>query len=563
MTAVRAPSAEDQIRLRALNDFIWYAETFLWIEDKQTRKLVRLTVKPVQRRLAKKILDDWASGVPVRIIVLKARREGVSTIVQALFFWLASLRKHQTAVTLSHHDRTTGELHAISERFYRKCPASLRPMRRQSRLGSVMEFANPSKNDAEVSRNPGLESKMSTITAKNAGAGTGANLVHCSEVGLYEENQIDAATVLLTLLQIVPTAPHTIVILESTARGVGNEFYKRWIQAEESLAEGVDDFYPFFIAWFEEPTNVIAEGGDLGELSDRELRLRSRFGCSDEQVAWRRYAIRALCGGDEDKFDQEYPESPEVAFLASGRPYFDQQSVKDALDAARDVKPWRRGDLVEDGNVVRMVDSKRGRLTVWEPPQEDEDYLISCDSSEGSGGDPQTARVFKRSALEVVAAWHGHVDRAELGHILYDLGVVYRTALIAVEINGGWGATPIAILRERRYWRLFRSAGVNKVKRKREVRWGWDTTPTNRALILDALGTAIRNGELVDHDPELYKECLVFAYSETGKPQAQPGKHDDRVMAEAIGVYLWQTEPRRAVQKPQPDRRVLQESTGY
>jgi hypothetical protein len=97
-----------------------------------------------------------------------------------------------------------------------------------------MEFANPTRDEEELARQPGFESSMSTITAKNAGAGQGANLVHCSEVGLWEGNQIDAKSVLDTLLQIVPLAPRTVICLESTARGVGNEFHARWKQAERS-----------------------------------------------------------------------------------------------------------------------------------------------------------------------------------------------------------------------------------------------------------------------------------------------------------------------------------------
>jgi hypothetical protein len=37
-------------------------------------------------------------------------------------------------------------------------------------------------------------------------------------------------------------------------------------------------------------------------------------------------------------------------------------------------------------------------LTVWEAPQDDEDYIIVCDPSEGSAGDPQDAVVLARFA---------------------------------------------------------------------------------------------------------------------------------------------------------------------
>jgi hypothetical protein len=441
-------------------------------------------------------------------------------------------------------------------------------MRRQVRRGQVLEFANPSRSDEAVAADPGLQSVLQVVTAKNAGAGKGANLILVSELGLYEQNQIPAKIVLDTLLQIVPTAPETVIVLESTARGVGNEFYRRWKGAERSLREGeTDDFYPFFIAWFEEPTNTItgASWEALGDLDEREERLRDSFGCDAGQVAWRRYAIRTLCGGDPDTFDQEYPESADVAFLSSGRPYFDQEAVSDHLEWALEQKPLVRGDLLEDEENVRFREAARGKLTVWEVPQKGEDYLIAVDSSEGSEhGDPQHAYVYKRSKLAIVASWHGRVDRDDLGDEMFLLGTLYNGALIACETNGGWGWTVIAVLRRRGYWRVYRDPGQNKVRKRRSLSYGFDMSPTKRPLVLDTLGQAIRDGDLDCADPELYRECLVFVYGPTGKPAAMPGEHDDRVTSAALGAYLWATEPKK-VQNPrkQPERRVISHAVGY
>jgi hypothetical protein len=71
-----------------MKDFEWYAESFLKVRDKQTPKLVPLELRPAQRRLIRWMLEQYQSGKPVRVIILKARQEGVSTVVQAFFFWL-------------------------------------------------------------------------------------------------------------------------------------------------------------------------------------------------------------------------------------------------------------------------------------------------------------------------------------------------------------------------------------------------------------------------------------------------------------------------------------------
>lgn len=60
---------------------------------------------------------------------------------------------------------------------------------------------------------------------------------------------------------------------------------------------------------------------------------------SFDQLAWRRAKIDDKdFGGDLDKFDQDYPSRPEVAFKASGRPVFDQGKI-DAMIALLPSRP--------------------------------------------------------------------------------------------------------------------------------------------------------------------------------------------------------------------------------
>lgn len=549
---------DQEVRRRLVEDFELFCETCLKVEAKDQSGLVGLQLKPVQRRLAQKILEIWHEGRPVRLIVLKARREGVSTLVQAFFYWRCSTRPHQKSLTLAHDDDGSQTLHGMSERFYENVPDLIRPSRKVAQSGKILAFANPSSKPVVRKENPGLGSEMRTVTRQNAGAGKGAKYLHASEVGLWGDS---AKETLGTILQTIPRAPETVVVLESTARGVGNEFYERWMKAES----GESEYVPFFIAWFEEPENRLDPPPDYRPDEDEEEWLQHEYGLDHAQLWWRRRVIEDECGGDLDLFHQEYPATPEQAFLSTGRPYFNMVAVGRHLDHARLATPIAVGDIeeVEGHRRVRLYQHPRGRVKIWEAPDEHDDYLIFADSSEGSTGDPQAAYVFSRSKLEIVASWHGRVDRDLFGHELFRLGVLYRFALVAVEVTGGWGYTPLAILKERHYPRLYSSKTEERRNRKRGVSLGWKTTPASRALMLDALGQALRQDDLVCNDPDLLVECSTFVYDEKGKPAAQPGKHDDRVMAAAGGVYLWLNESRRSEEAPAPKRRVLSEVAGY
>ena len=546
---------------RAYADFEWFAENLLWVQDKQSMKIIPLVLKPIQKRLARVILERLWAGEPVRVIILKARREGVSTLIQAIFYWLCSTRSHMHSMTVSHHDDTTKALHGMVERFYRYEPKRFRPMKRQSRRGQVLEFANPTRDDDEFERNPGLESTMRTVTFENAGAGTAAGLAHFSEHALWPES--DAKSVLDTALQTIPMAGNTIVAIESTARGMGNEFHDRWEKAER----GESDFVHVFFAWFDEPTNVreVSELG-LGDLDDEERKLQEVYDLSDEQLAWRRWSIANNCGGDLNTFHQEYPASAHEAFLATGRPYFPTEDVVRHLELIVNYgsKPLV-GELVEGADAIKFVENKRGLLSVWEAPLEGENYLISCDSSEGEEErDPQCAYVWKGSEPVIVAEWHGYVDRGELGDILYRLGKVYNDALIAVEVTGGWGNTPVEILRRRHYPHIYRRRGENRRGKKKSQLFGFDMNVVTRPLALDDLYQMIKTEEFQPRSANLMRECLTFILNDRGKPAAQAGKHDDRVMAAAVGAHLWQTEPlARRGPRVTRERHVLSSVTGY
>lgn len=550
---------------RLVRHFRIFAETCLLVEDKQTQQPVPFRLKPVQRRLAALIIWLLYLGMPVRIIVLKARREGVSTVVQAIFFWLTCTRTHQKCVTIAQDDETTKYLHGMSETFFDKMPPPFRPQRKTSKAGTVLEFANPSKNPDVVRKNPGLEGSLRTVSWKNAAAGQGATKLHLSEVGLYPRDQ--AKKTLDTALQTVPLASNTIVVLESTARGVGNEFYRRWRLAEQ----GVSEYIAFFVPWCDEPTNRIAPPVDFRRTPEEEA-LADEHGLDDAQLFWRRHTIANECGGDIDTFHQEYPLTPEEAFLATGRPYFNRGVVKSHWDRAMKSPPMMRGNLVEiefEGEAwTEFRADERGFVRIWERPDMEEDYVIFCDSSEGrERSDFQCVYVASRSKLKIVASWHGRIDRDALGDEIFKLGKLYGghsgEALVAIELTGGWGLTPQAILKRRGYSRIFQRFVYDQRSRKRRPQQGWKTTPETRALMLDALNQALRTDALECSDIELLNECFTFIYDDVGKPVAEEGAYDDRVITAAGLVYLWQTEPIKHKQEPSEPRKVRSVRTGY
>jgi hypothetical protein len=64
---------------------------------------------------------------------------------------------------------------------------------------------------------------------------------------------------------------------------------------------------------------------------------------------------------------------------------------------------------------------------------------------------------------------------------------------------------------------------------------GWKTTKMTRPLLIDDLATALRDEDLLFHSKEIIDELTVFVYNNNNDCEAQPGFHDDTVMACGIG----------------------------
>ncbi len=298
-----------------------YIEKLLWIRTKEGSE-VPLVMKPAQRKLYEAVKQQVEAGKPVRIIVLKARQMGFSTLISGLIFHACATQENRNALLVAHVADATANLHQMHLRFFDRLPPRLRPMRAASNVMGIV-FANPSKDPAERAREPGLRSRIRCATAGGKGVGRSDTLqyVHASEYAFWPDGINTKSDTLLGILQAVPALPGTMVFLESTAKGF-DDFHKRW----EDAVSGRSDFVPLFFSWAEEPGYRRAvEPGTVWSAEEREMM--TRYGLEPEQMAWRRWCIANNCGGDIDKFHQEYPLTPEEAFVASGACWFNVKII--------------------------------------------------------------------------------------------------------------------------------------------------------------------------------------------------------------------------------------------
>jgi hypothetical protein len=181
------------------------------------------------------------------------------------------------------------------------------------------------------------------------------------------------------------------------------------------------------------------------------------------------------------------------------------------------------------------------RLLVWRPPERGREYVIGADVGEGlAHGDPSAACVLDRETGEQVAELHGRIAPGRFARLLAALGRLYWEAELAVERNNHGYTTLEALHSTLYYLPLYHHRRYDQSGSGGEV-LGWPTNAQTKPVMIDDLAEAVAEGHLRIRSEGLVDECLTFITTDTGSREAQPGKHDDRVIAAAIA---WQVRKR-------------------
>jgi hypothetical protein len=448
-------------------------------------------VRPYQHKFAKKLTEAEL------LIVLKARQIGLTTIAAAFAFWTAFFREDHPWLLVSAGEEAAKRAITRIRYGYNRLPTWMRERGPTvtTDAAQMIGFENNSKIEA---------------LASTAAAGRGDSVYGV----IFDEaaHMQDAESVFGALDPLC----YGIMIVFSTAKGMGNWFHERWLDSELSDSEWTGVFYPW---------SVVPER-DQGWYDRTKMKYR----------------------GQDWLFFQEYPSSAEEAFAKSGQVAISDDLLKDQpwsppLDRFRWIAYENRWELIED-----VLDQNDVELYVWELPEVERDehnrvvrhpnYVIFVDTAEGlSHGDANTVSIWNAHTHEEVAALETRYPIEYLGEVVESLGYWYHTALIAIERNNT-GLVPITYLsKDAAYPRLFRMPSYGKRRhQQRTERYGWLTTPQTKPKMIHDFTRALRDGHLVLHNERFREQMRTFVRDGKGSYNATHGNHDDVIIA-TLGAY--------------------------
>lgn len=525
------------------NDFPWYSETFLKIRDKKS-KLINFQLNEAQ--IMVEALDKYCKdhGIMRRYIILKARQMGMSTYTEGKIFHETANNELVRSAIVAHQESASQALFQMSKMYYEELPDILRPMKKFNN-GKTLAFENGTNDESEKKQNPGLRSNIVIATAGSGEVlrGSTPTKLHISELAFWDNPEVT----MLGLMQGMPDTLDSLVILESTANGVGDYFHTVW----QAAMKGENDFVPIFLPWFTDSSYTMefrteAQRRTFIELVNTttrdqqgevvhtyEYELMHKFNLTWEQMLWRDWAIKNKCGGDEEKFMQEYPSTPEEAFLATGRPKFSIRALKKYQTLTRE--PEIRGYLREDGS---FEEDPKGYISIWKKPQEGVFYSIGADVAEGLvEGDYSCGIVGNSDTFDIDAMWHGHIDPDLFGKELVKLARYYNNAYLGCE-NNNHGLTTLNAIRKEDYYNIYYSKSYDRMADKMTQKMGWTTSVRTKPYMIDKLAQFVREMHVGIYSDLIIGEMFTYVIEDNGKTNAQQGCHDDTVMATAIMLQL-------------------------
>lgn len=550
-----------------------FIEPYISIRNKRGQ-IIPLKFNRPQRIVYDLICRLREAKRPVRLIILKARQVGISTMIASLIYTVARFWPRSDGRLISFERDSADNIYRMIELMHDGLPEEIKPPELRKTTNLIV-LGN--KDPATRSKFPGLMSSIQTGTARNINVGRGSTYraLHLTEFAYWSRS----SETLRSLMQTVPREPDTFAFIESSSLGAGGFFHKEFLRARRGQSEWTPVFLPFWLMDEYEDTLTPEEEQEIITNADAyEKSLKEKFkNITWGHISWRRKAMSEKCHGSKIAFDLEYAPTTDEAFAAQGQTLFDLRAV--TWFEENTVRPGRLGDIVVRGErspFPDFIDNPRGSLTIWKRPEPGEVYVIGSDAAMGKkeeiedeGGSPldddiddsgdrdYCAAVVLDSKLEQVAEYRSRiVDPYSFGDILASLGMFYNTAMIMPETTPGGNSAGFGVLyrlKEMGYPNIGRWEWIDKVETRPSNYYGFEINAKTKSHIIGMMQREIMRGagmlftraplkelskpRLVIRSKELCNELTTFVQIRGGGGVgAKSGTHDDLVIA--LGLAL-------------------------
>ena len=290
------------------------------------RGLVQFKLYPFQHRILSDLQDHRFN------ILRKFRQAGCTTIAASYSLWMAIFQKHKSIIILSKGDSESTEVLDRIKIMYDELPSFLKP-----------GIAEDNKHNMKLKTGSVIKSRPS---GKQSGRSLAGSFLIIDEAAFIEA--ID--TIWAAVYPIISTGGRAFVL--STVNGIGNWYHDVY----QAAINGENAFNPIDIRWQEHPE--YSYNPDFQHLyEDMEKK----------GLDIHKWEETTKANMPTKQWLQEY----ECSFLGTGDTFVEGEILKQ----------------ISSQTSEKYYTKYNNRMRVWQEPQPQYSYLISCDTSLGRDRD--------------------------------------------------------------------------------------------------------------------------------------------------------------------------------
>lgn len=479
------------------------------------------------------ILNDqqqyFLDNMEKKNIILKSRQLGFTTFSVAYCLYMAIQHPMTNYLIVSYKQDSTLSIFEKIKKMYADLPHD-----------KYLFPAQKRNNRNELLLENG--SRICCITAgnKDISRGTTYTYVLLSEFAFYQNQE----NVLVACEQALAKNSYSRIVIETTANGY-NHFQKLFMAAYR----GNSAYKAFFFNWYDNKTQFKAEYDEAEawwRANNHGVRFtKTDFEKGDEvlykngaqlnQICWKNWKLLDM---SEEAFNQEYPATPENAFVGTSQSVFDVSKIIDRINNAP--PPLKRTEL--EIELPESLNPYFGKgLFFYKNPIPGERYFAGVDTASGAGNnsnaDNSTISIFDSNGEQVAVFFDNKTPVYKFARIVNDLcKYVFNYAFICCERNSYGLGVLERIKREYGYLNLYKQKVFDSFGKKK-LQLGYTTTTVSKAKLINDMKEEFEENMILINDIHTLEEMKIFVDvdGKTGNLKGQKN-HDDLVIAAGLAI---------------------------
>ncbi|XCQ27117.1 terminase family protein [Bacillus infantis] len=508
-----------------MGDFRLFAKNFIKIIDNNGDS-VPFVLNPEQ--------EQFTNEMTKYNIILKGRQIGFTTWSLAYMLYSAIRKSDTSYIIMTHHNKVTQSLFRKLKKMYNSLPHD-NP--KYAHLFPKLEISNRD----EIYMTNGSRIMVATAGGEDSISGNTFELIHLSEMAKYPNEAQEE--IIATSIPALAKNPNSKIIIESTAMGYNyyQEMFIKAYRGKESvwkahfyswLAEAYSKQFKHSFDEAEEWFKLHNKGARMSskDLEHEEKELHKKYKASFRQLMFRRYYIET---NSLEKFQREFPTTPDEAFAESNKAIFDTKKIIERLNNV--LPPMSTKEVYEDlPSALQPYINKQ--LFIYHLPKKGMKQYAGVDVASGSGGDNDNSSmsVFNAEGQQMASFYANDIPVYEFANIVNNVGRFFNYAFICVERNS-YGLPLLERLRkEYNYMNLLKQKVFDQKGRKK-LQLGFTTTSVTKPIIINDYKENFELGLINIECVQTLEEMKIYQ-DNNGKMGNKKGSklHDDLVISVAM-----------------------------